>query len=402
MTAAFKHVPIVVLIGARQVGKSTLMEMYPKAGFQAALTLNGQDADTARLFDRLATIEQYLRIYLNNEFDGLLMVDEFQYVNGISVLLKLLTDAHPRLKVLCSGSSSLDIRRNVEESLAGRMRIIEVSPLSFSEYLLFQDEGLFRLHQEVDPADAVLCKPLADAYARYLIYGGMPRAALAADTEEKILLLKDIYDTYLRNDVRRYVREEDFTGFDRLLRILSTQVGGMVNINDLSRDSGLPYRRCEEYLALLEKMYIIRLAEPFYSNRRKMVGKMKKLYFCDLGLRNIIYNSFNEIRYRVDNGAIFENEVYLALLRGRAASETVYFYRTLNGTEVDFIVDGPRRKVAIECKWKHYDKPISIKALNDLVSDGVVDRAYIADMDLYAPGPPATMMPGMFIDRVTG
>ena len=136
--------PIAVLIGARQVGKTSIMKMYPTEGFRNTLFLNGQDAEVAERFQKLSTIEQYLRVYLNEDLEGLLMIDEFQFVNGISTMLKLLTDKHERLKILCSGSSSLDILKNVEESLAGRVRVIEVLSLSFSEYLLFRDENLFR------------------------------------------------------------------------------------------------------------------------------------------------------------------------------------------------------------------------------------------------------------------
>ncbi len=129
----FKQIPIIILIGARQVGKTSLMKDFITG--KKSVFLIGQDAETAELFQKTSVIEQYLRVYLNQELDGFLMIDEFQYINGISTVIKLLTDKHPQLKVLCSGSSSLDILQKVEESLAGRVRIIEVLSLSFPEYL---------------------------------------------------------------------------------------------------------------------------------------------------------------------------------------------------------------------------------------------------------------------------
>ena len=161
ITDAFKLLPIAVLIGARQVGKTSIMKMYPTECFRNTLFLNGQDAEVAERFQKLSTIEQYLRVYLNEDMDGMLMIDEFQFISGISTMLKLLTDKHERLKILCSGSSSLDILRNVEESLAGRVRVIEVLSLSFSEYLLFRDEKLFRLQQTLaDASDEALTSEL--------------------------------------------------------------------------------------------------------------------------------------------------------------------------------------------------------------------------------------------------
>ena len=202
IASAFQMLPIVVLIGARQVGKTSIMQMYPKEEFASTLFLNGQDVEVAERFSRMSIIEQYLKIYMNDELDGLLLIDEFQFINGISTMLKLLTDKHQRLKVLCSGSSSLDILQNIEESLAGRVRIIEVLSLSFAEYLLFKDERLFRMQQQMTDADTALTADLQSAYKEYLVYGGLPRTALTNDPQEKAELLNDIYQTYLLNDVR--------------------------------------------------------------------------------------------------------------------------------------------------------------------------------------------------------
>ena len=400
IASAFRMLPIVVLIGARQVGKTSIMQMYPKEGFASTLFLNGQDVEVAERFSRMSTIEQYLKIYMNADLDGLLLIDEFQFISGISTMLKLLTDKHPRLKVLCSGSSSLDILQNIEESLAGRVRIIEVLSLSFAEYLLFRDERLYSLQQQLTVADATLTADLHSAYRDYLVYGGLPRTALTSDPQEKAELLNDIYQTYLLNDVRHYVAHEHFVGFNKLLRLLSTQIGNLVNISELSRESGVPAVACEEYLYMLQKMYIIKLIEPYFTNRRKVIGKMKKVYFCDLGLRNIIYNSFNEMAYRTDSGAIFENEVLLELWRSRKASESILFYRTQNGTEVDFVLDGPLRRIAVECKYKRFERPVSIAALNNFAAGEGMDRKYVANIDADFSHAGTLFIPGIIADRI--
>ena len=401
ITEAFRFLPIVVLIGARQVGKTSIMQMYPTEGYRNTLFLNGQDAEVAERFQKLSTIEQYLSIYLNTDFDGLLFIDEFQFIEGVSTMLKLLTDKHNKLKVLCSGSSSLDILKSVEESLAGRVRIIEGLALSFSEYLLFRDEKLFRLQQNLtDADDEALVSDLQAAYQDYLVYGGLPRTALTMNPDEKVELLNDICQTYLLNDVRRYVANEHFVGFNKLLRLLATQIGNLVNINELSRESGLPYSDCENYVNLLQKMYVIKLIEPFFTNRRKVIGKMKKVYFCDLGLRNIIYGNFNEMPFRTDNGAIFENEILLELWRNRKAGETISFYRTQNGTEVDFVTESAQRKMAVECKYKHFEKPVSIAALNGFCDEEGISLRYIANINASFEHTKVKFIPGIICDRI--
>ena len=398
---AYRLVPIVVLIGARQVGKTSIMRMFPKDGFRSTLFLNGQNVETAELFLKFSRIEQYLRISMGEQLEGLLLIDEFQFIDGVSTILKLLTDKYEGLRILCSGSSSMDIQQKVEESLAGRVRIIEVLSLSFSEYLLFRNETLYVQQKQItEYGDESLSAGLQSAYQEYLIYGGLPRAALTDNPEEKAEVLNDIYQTYLMNDVRRYIANEHFVGFNKLLRLLAAQTGNLVNINDLSRESGLPYGTCEEYIFLLQKMYIIKLIEPYFTNKRKVIGKMKKVYFCDLGFRNVIYNSFSAMPYRTDNGAIFENEILLALWRLRKATETINFYRTQNGSEVDFVLTGPTRRLAVECKYKRYDKPISVASLDNFSAEEGMDRRYVVNMNLYGAKGDALFVPGIFSDRL--
>ena len=134
---AFGSVPIVILIGARQVGKTTLMNSYEIHG--SCLKMHGQDATEAELFSKLPLIRQHLSMDFGPQLEGTLLIDEFQYIPGIDTMLKLLADKFPLLKILCTGSSSLDILNNMKESMAGRVRYIPVYSLSFTEFLLFTD-----------------------------------------------------------------------------------------------------------------------------------------------------------------------------------------------------------------------------------------------------------------------
>lgn len=399
---AFQHIPIVVLIGARQVGKTSIMKSLPTESYRKTLLLNGQDPAIAALFQTFGTLEQYLRSYLNPEMDGLLMIDEFQYIDHVSTELKLLSDKYENLRILCSGSFSLDIQQQVEESLAGRVRVMEVTSLSFSEYLLFKDERLYLLQQTATDSNEALTAPLLQAYQEYLVYGGFPRPALTADYGEKTEMLNDIYQTYLLNDVRKYVKNEHFVGFNRLLRLLADQIGNLVNVNELSRESGLTYGTCEKYLHLLQQMYIIRMIEPYASNARKTITQMKKVYFYDLGLRNMIYGNFNETDFRPDKGVLFENEIMLELWRNRTAGETLNFYRTLNGSEVDFVLNSPREPLLVECKFHRYGQPAKIKVLSELASAlGIPARkCYLANINNGDASEKLQMIPGFWADRI--
>ncbi len=400
IAAGFKTVQIVVLIGARQVGKTSIMKSCEWD--KNHLFLNGQDPEIATLFQRLSDIEQYLRVYLNDKLEGYLLVDEFQYIDGISTMMKLLTDKHDQLKILCSGSSSLDILQHLEESLAGRVRTIEVLSLSFEEYLLFQDRNLHKLYLTFDAETetSALTETVEKALSTYLLYGGLPRAALTDHPDEKIEILDDIYKTYLLRDVRNFVANQDFVGFNKLLRLLASQIGSLVNVNEISRQTGLSYKKCEEYLYLLEQMYIIKLIEPYFTSKRKVIGKMKKIYFCDLGLRNILDGNFNELTFRGDNVAIFENFVMLELWRSKKPGGSLQFYRTSDGTEVDFVLNQLKDILAIECKYKNLEKPVSIASLNNFCQAESIGKKFIVNRNLNVTHNNTKLIQGFLADRI--
>lgn len=380
--AGFKSNPLVVLTGARQVGKTTLMEMFIKD--KRHVWINGQNPETAELFERFSGIERYLKININEAIDGLLVIDEFQYIDKISTSLKLLADKYKKLKILCSGSSSLQIMQNVEESLAGRVRFINVYALNFQEYLKFQNVDLWETMQKTTINDDinVLFPQIPQLLKEYLTYGGLPKVALTKDHAEKIELLDDIYQTYLLKDVKQFIKNQDFVAFNKLLKILSSQVGNMMNINEIANTIQLPYRKCETYINILEQMFIIHLLAPFSSNSRKEISKMKKLYFCDTGLRNIVYNSFNDIDIRVDKGQIFENFVYLQLLANFKPANIKY-YRTKDNTEIDFIIDTYNNdKIPVEVKYKSLKTPKKIRAFSEFGKKYPIKKTYIVNMTL--------------------
>jgi len=200
--------------------------------------------------------------------------------------------------------------------------------------------------------------------------------------------------------VRSYIRNEHFIGFNKLLRLLAVQIGNLININELSRETGLPYKKCEEYIALLEHMYIIKLIEPYYTNKRKTIGKMKKIYFCDIGLRNLVFGNFGEIAYRTDNGSIFENYILLELWRNKKPGMNIWFYRTTDGVEVDFIVETMQDKLAVECKNKVFNKPVGVRALDNFCTMEGVSRKYIVNRNLNTTYNGTKYLQGFLADRI--
>ena len=374
--------PITVLIGARQVGKTSLLESL-KTNL-TVLKLDGQLPDTNNLFADINDLISFLKIKLNEQLKGLLIIDEFQMIHNISSSLKILVDNYKELKILCSGSSSLDIIKNVKESLAGRIRMIYVYSLSFSENLLFKDENLLDEYKKYNKntRSVIISPEIKQVLNVQLIYGGMPRAALLVKPESKIQVLDDIYKTYLLKDVKNYVRNSDSVGFNKLLKLLALQIGNLVNINELSRISGLSYTKCEDYIYLLEQMFIIKLIEPYETNKRKAIKKMKKVFFLDLGIRNIIIQNFNPLDIRTDSGALFENFVFLEIIKNIETYHSLYFFRTRDGAEVDFILDNMFQKTSIEVKYKPLKKPVFYKALNNFNTGENISQSFVVNLQL--------------------
>ncbi len=378
---ALKSVSIVVLIGARQVGKTSIMQMLD---YSPSIFLNGQDPSNILLFEKEELVEEYIRINLNKELDGYVFIDEFQYIPKISNFLKLLTDKHENLKFICSGSSSLDIYQKVSESLAGRVRVINVFSLSYSEYLKFIDQSLYEEYQKytLETSFEVINPRIVIELNNYLVYGGYPRVALVSNLEEKQELLNDIYQTYLLRDVRSYIRNEDFLGFNKLVFLLVLQIGNLVNINELSKSCRLSYAKCEEYINLLKQMFICDFLEPFSLNRKKEITKMKKVYFLDIGLRNIICKDFANIEYRKDSGELFENYVYLELLKNKKRIDSLFFYRTSDGLEIDFILKRNEEIFPIEVKFSNFDKPKSFRNLTVFMDNNDILKAFLFNRNL--------------------
>lgn len=232
--AAYNILPVTVLIGSRQVGKTSLLNMIKRD--LEHIFLNGQDPEIATVFESVSSIETYIRINLNENFSGFVIIDEFQFLSKISTIIKVLTDKHYELKFICSGSSSLDILQNVNESLAGRVRIIEIYSLSWPEYILFNSKELYGKFLKCTKEEDlfILDTQFYSLFYDYLIYGGFPRLAFVKSYTEKMNLLNDIYKTYLLRDVRSYIRNEDSIGFNKMSRMLALQTGNLVNINELS------------------------------------------------------------------------------------------------------------------------------------------------------------------------
>lgn len=361
-----------ILIGARQTGKSTLLRqvadtLLERGESVVLLNLERQDI-LLELNQSPENIFRYAPLQTGRKV--FVLIDEVQYLTNPTNFLKLLYDEYAsQIKIIATGSSAFYIDRQFTDSLAGRKKIIELQTLDFEEYLLFKQEDQLLLElvalREKKQQKSVYEAQLWNQLDEYINYGGYPAVVLEKDTSAKIERLQDIRDSFVKRDILE-AGITDETRFYRLMIVLASQTGSLLNTNELANTLRLTHNLAEQYLFVLQKCFHVGLAKPFFQNLRKELIKMPKLYFNDLGLRNVLINYFAPLEQRADKGALLENFVYRRQTEIHPADQ-VKFWRTADGNEVDFIIETQfQRGFAIEVKFnEHEAKPRKYKKFTD-------------------------------------
>lgn len=308
--------------------------------------------------DILSILDQHPFHLLNYLPDAegrmIIFIDEIQYLKDPSNFLKLLHDEHAaRIKIVATGSSAFYIDDHFRDSLAGRKRAFQLLTCSFDEYLQLtgKNDLLAELQRIVINKDAktIHLQDLQREWQSFMIYGGYPAVITEPDIKEKIEKLREIRDSFVKRDILESgVRDE--TAFFHLFRLLAAQSGCLVNVHELSGTLRIKGDTVTNYLRILQKCFHLALVKPFYRNLRKELTKMPKGFLLDTGLRNSLLNNFQTIQERVDKGELWEITCFRALADG-FGWDAVYYWRTADGNEVDFILPEIKSPFALECKY---------------------------------------------------
>lgn len=328
---------ILLFYGARQVGKTTLMRLIQQKYItEQTLFFDLENPEYLDLLDKspelfVAYLKSYHAWIENRRI--VVFIDEIQYLTNPTNFLKYIYDNYPNIKLIVSGSSTLQIRGKLKDSLVGRLMKFEIYPLAFEEFLLFK--GKDNLAQMIGKSIEfeLVNNELRFYYEEFTTYGGYPKVVLANDAELKKAYLKQIHESYIQKDIKDIGKIREVDKFNRMVRILASQAGNLLNISELSRTAGVSINTINDWLFLLENTFVVKLIRPFSGNIRSELSKMPKLYFIDTGLKNSIENSF-EI---TGNG--FENS-FFSYVNHRYKAEKLSFYRTQDKKEIDFIEDG--------------------------------------------------------------
>jgi len=395
LTSRAKLLPIILLLGSRQVGKTSIMLLLKKAmekqnipeKFVPYFTL--QDPAVLNIcFEGAENFIKFLTSHTGKTKDTVYcLLDEIQYLEDPSGFLKLIADRHPGIKLIMSGSSTFEIRQKFKDSLAGRKIIFEICPLDFHEYLLFKNEGplLDILNGRADIQTLKFYAPqLSKLYEEFAIYGGYPEITLETITNDKTQLLLDIYNSYIRKDIKGLARIENPQAFNNLLKILALGIGNLSNAHSLTNDLKINRVTLERYLFLLEQTFIIKRVPSFFTNRKKEIVKMPKVYFEDTGLRNLIINNFNPFATRSDIGELLENAVYSQLTKNKHPLDSIHYWRTQSKNEVDFIIRKMENElIPIKIKYQPFDRPSIPSDIRSFINDYSPKEALVLTKDYF-------------------
>lgn len=249
-----------------------------------------------------------------------------------------------RFKLIVSGSSVLDIKSKIKQSLVGRIVTFEVLGLDFEEFLWFKKKT-FDLDKITD-TDKKTLKELKQLFEEFIIFGAYPRIALISEIKDRRYYLKELIQAYIKKDIRDIGKIRNIMKFNNFLRILADQVGNLLNIDELASSIGIAKETVYDYLILLEGTYIARRLTPFFKNLRSELTKMPKIYFEDSGILN--YLKYNEIVEKV-SGGLFENSIYNELKKA-VGLEKLRYWRTQSKQEIDFVIDHKRQLFTLEVK----------------------------------------------------
>ncbi|MEK7521940.1 MAG: ATP-binding protein, partial [Patescibacteria group bacterium] len=288
-------------------------------------------------------------------------VDEAQKVHSAARFFKGVYDSKlANVKLILTGSSSLEIKTDFKETLAGRKAIFALSPFTFEEFLAAKDRVLFSYVTSGEKINEIDFRKINRWYLEYIIFGGYPRAVLAQTHEEKIDALQEIYSSYIERDVVGFLEIRNKTAFKRLLKLLSAQIGQLVNVGELAMHLGVDRETIERHLYALEQTFVIQELTPYFRNLRQEIIKANKVYFLDNGLRNLVLENFDTMDSRVDKGLVLENAVFSQLsFLMRKKIGGFHFWRTKQKTEVDFVIEKGNTLLPIEVKWNVRNRSLS-------------------------------------------
>src|SRR3989344_2244126 len=323
----------IILYGPRQAGKTTLITKIIRKLNVRTLTVNG---DQSKYVDVLASRDGDRLKSLVTGYD-LLFVDEAQRIPEIGINLKIILDTIPTVKVVATGSSSLDLASKISEPLTGRVWTYRLYPISILE--LARVYNRFELNTRLEER---------------LVYGSYPEIFSHVGDTQKREYLQNLTDAYLYKDMLELGGIRSSAKIRDLLKLIAFQIGSLVSISELGNALEMGKDTVNRYIDLLEKSFVIFRMQGLSRNLRKEITKMGKIYFYDVGVRNMLIDNLNPLKDRNDAGQLWENFLIVERMKRLAYVQeyaSTYFWRTHTGAELDYVEETGGKLYGYEFKY---------------------------------------------------
>lgn len=329
---------VIVIYGARQVGKTTLVQLIAKKNpinsvYYNCDYLDVQDSFSYKNSHNFSSLVKNLK---------LLILDEAQRIENIGMVLKILIDNFPDLQIIATGSSSFDLSNKINEPLTGRKIVFQLFPITFEECC--SSLNPIEQQRKVD---------------NLLRFGSYPNVLNQSDDQAR-KNIEEIANSYLFKDIFTFQQLKKPELLTKLLRLLAFQIGHEVSYHEIAQQLGIDQSIVQKYIYLLEEAFIIFRLSAFKRNLRSEVNKSRKIYFYDLGIRNALIQNFNSLDLRDDIGQLWENFCIAERLKFNSNHQQFvnqYFWRTYTKKEIDYIEEINGKLFAYEIKWNHKTQP---------------------------------------------
>lgn len=362
---------ILLLYWARQVGKTTIMKfIQQKLLYDKTYFFDLENIEYLELLNKNPNIfVEYMKSYhwWKETEKIVVFIDEIQYLDNPTSFLKFIHDNYSSIKLIVSGSSTLEIRGKLHDSLVGRIIKFEILPLSFEEFLIFKNKENLAKNIGKQISLSIINNEIKFFFEEYTKFWWYPKIALENNANIKKEYLKQIFDSYIQKDIKDIWKIKEIEKFNKALKILADQSWSLLNISEISNTIGITQNTLNERLFLLENTFVIQLIRPFSNNIRWELTKMPKIFFIDNGIRNFINNSY-EIEWNSLENSFFSH------INNSYKFKKIQFYRTQDKKEIDFILDWEPYEVKTNYKgksltplnyfWEKYNKKGNIITLN--------------------------------------
>lgn len=362
---------ITLILGPRQAGKTTLMEKMRselEIDQQATIFFNLDVIEDRQYFTSQHTLLDRINKTVTHR-RSIVFIDEIQRLKNAGLFLKGLYDLKTPHKFVVSGSGSLELKADIIEPMTGRKKIFYCLPLSFTEF------AANKLAVDFSATPSVLNTNIYERERlinEYLAFGGYPRVILAQTETEKTEVLAEIFRSYLERDIQLILNIKKEITFENLIKLLSRQVGNLINYNEITAAVGAAQPTVKKYLSVLEKTFVIKLIPPFFTNPRKELTKSPKVYFLDMGFLALAQGRLPRITPPIEGGN-FENACLLRL--GELIElDNIRFWRSSSGAEVDFVV-----------KTAYLSENIPVEVKLSLGTRTKLGKSYISFINSYGP-----------------